>query len=436
MHSTSSIAKKDEVLIDEREAMAGQSEKLTCHNCSHPLEDTFLDLGTSPLCEEFVKPEQINRGQQIYPLHAYVCRNCLLVQVAEYVPPETIYSDYHYFSSYSDSWLQHASDYVDLMIDGDGYGINHDNFVVEIASNDGYLLQYFKNREIPILGVEPSENAARIAIEKGIPTKKIFFGNKTAERILKQYQPANLIIGNNVLAHVPRINDFIEGLDVLLDDKGIMTFEFPHLMQLMENNQFDTIYHEHFFYFSLIAVNTIFNQHGMKIFNVQELDTHGGSLRIFVTREENENYGVSQAVERLISTEKAKGYLDIEMYKSFDRHVRRTKRDILKLVIDLKEQGKTIAGYGAPGKGNTLLNYCGIRRDMIDYTVDRNPNKWGYYLPGSLIPIFAPDKIKETKPDYVFILPWNLKDEIMQQMDHVREWGGKFIIPIPKPVVT
>ncbi len=433
MHSISSNIKRKEYLLDEAEAAAGQSRELTCHNCSHILEDTFLDLGTSPLCEEFVKPGAINKGQQIYPLHAYVCKNCFLVQVPEYVPPETIYSDYHYFSSYSDSWLQHASDYVDLMIDS--YGINHDDFVVEIASNDGYLLQYFKERGIPILGVEPSENVAQAAIEKGIPTNKTFFRSETAEGMLKKYRSADLIVGNNVLAHVPRINDFIDGLDILLNDEGIMTFEFPHLMQLMENNQFDTIYHEHFFYFSLITIHAIFKQHGMKIFDVQELNTHGGSLRIFVTREKNKNYAVNQGVARIISIEKARGYLNIEMYKAFDKHVRQTKCDILELLIDLKRQGKTIAGYGAPGKGNTLLNYCGIRRHMIDYTVDRNPNKWGHYLPGSLIPIFTPEKIRETKPDYIFILPWNLKEEIMRQMNHVREWGGKFIIPVPNPVI-
>jgi len=431
--STLSNIQKKQYPGNGRETMMGQSETLTCHNCSHPLEDTFVDLGTSPLCEEFVKPEHINEGQKFYPLHVYVCKNCLLVQVAEYVSPEDIYSDYHYFSSYSDSWLQHASDYVDLMIDD--YGINRDSFVVEIASNDGYLLQYFKNKNIPILGIEPSENVARAAIEKGIPTEKVFFGEKTAGGILKKYQSADLILGNNVLAHVPRINDFIDGLDTLLGDKGIMTFEFPHLLQLIENNQFDTIYHEHFFYYSLIAVNSIFKQHGMKIFDVQELSTHGGSIRIFVSREENEDYPVSQSVDRIISTEKAKGYLDIDMYKSFGERVRQTKRDILELLIELKRQDKTIAGYGAPGKGNTLLNYCGIRTDFIDYTVDRNPNKHGYYLPGSLIPIFHPDKIRETKPDYVFILPWNLKDEIMQQIDYVREWGGQFIIPIPEPVI-
>ena len=432
---SSSIVKAKKKLngVTEVETRAEAAKEVRCHNCAEPLKDTFVDLGMSPLCQEVVKPEQLGRGEHFYPLHAYICRNCFLVQVAEYASPEMIYADYRYFSSYSDSWLKHASDYVDLMIND--YGINPNNYVVEIASNDGYLLQYFKNKNIPILGVEPSGNVADAAIKKGIPTEKVFFGNETAGDILSKYRAADLIIGNNVLAHVPRINDFIEGLDILLNDKGIMTFEFPHLMQLVENNEFDTIYHEHFFYYSLIAVNLLFEKHGMKIFDVQELNTHGGSIRIFVTRMANDNYPVSDAVHRIMSIEEVKGYKNIETYKSFNENVQQTKRDIWELLIKLKNQGKTIAGYGAPGKGNTLLNYCGIGRDIIDYTVDRNPNKWGYYLPGSLIPVYAPEKLQETKPDYIFILPWNLKDEIMNQIEYVREWGGKFIIPIPKPVI-
>lgn len=404
-----------------------------CLNCSNALEDTFVDLGTSPLCEEFVKPENINNGQQFYPLHAYVCDECFLVQVGEYVRPEEIYSDYYYFSSYSDSWLAHAKEYVEMMTEK--YGINRESFVVEIASNDGYLLQYFQNREIPILGVEPSDNVARVSIEKGIPTEQLFFGKNTAEELQKKYKSADLILGNNILAHVPEINEFIEGLDILLGKKGIMTFEFPHLLQLIENNQFDTIYHEHFFYFSLITVASIFEKHGMKIFDVQQLSTHGGSVRIFVTRQSNPDFQIRDSVKRMVSLEEEKGFLDIDFYRGFDERVRKTKADILELLIGLKKQNKTIVGYGAPGKGNTLLNYCGIRRDFIDYTVDRNPNKQGYYLPGSLIPIFHPDKIRETEPDYVFILPWNLKDEIMQQINYVRDWGGKFIVPIPEPVI-
>jgi len=406
---------------------------MKCLNCENKLKYTFADLGTSPLCEEFVKPENVNKGQKVYPLHAYVCENCLLVQVEEFVSPEEIYSDYNYFSSYSDSWLQHAKDYTDYMVDE--YPITEDSFVVEIASNDGYLLQYFMEKNVPVLGVEPSENVAKAAIEKGIPTEQVFFGEKNAGKLREEYRSADLILGNNVLAHVPQIGDFVKGLKMMLAQNGLMTFEFPHLMQLVENNQFDTIYHEHFFYYSFLAVKSIFEKYDMKIFDVQELSTHGGSIRIFVTHEHNEMYSERDAVKEMLKVEKQKGYEDIELYTAFDKNVRETKRQILELLIDLKNKGKTIAGYGAPGKGNTLLNYCGIRQDFLDYTVDRNPNKHGQYLPGSLIPIFHPDKIKETKPDYVFILPWNLKDEIMDQISYVREWGGKFIIPIPEPKI-
>ncbi len=413
--------------------LAKNKETNHCHNCSAELKDTFIDLGTSPLCNGLMKPENINEGQRFYPLHAYVCSNCFLVQIADYVSPAEIYADYRYFSSYSDRWLEHAKNYVEMITND--FNIHQENFVVEIASNDGYLLQYFKNKAIPILGIEPSEHVAEASIKKGIPTEKTFFGKQTAHHIKQQYESADLIIGNNVLAHVPAINDFIEGLDTLLHESGIMTFEFPHLMQLIDNNQFDTIYHEHFFYYSLIAIQSIFKKHGMKIFDVQELNTHGGSVRIFVTLESNKEYSVSNNVKRMINLEIERGYLNVNYYKSFDKKVQETKRKLLELLVDLKKQGKSIAGYGAPGKGNTLLNYCGIGRDMIDYTVDRNPNKWGHYLPGSLIPVFSPDKIKETKTDYILILPWNLKDEIMQQIQYVREWGTKFIIPIPEPVI-
>jgi len=411
------------------------TRKIECLNCHNELKHTFTDLGTSPLCEDFVKPEEVGKGQPFYPLHAYICDECLLVQVEKFISPREIYSDYQYYSSYSDSWLNHAKKYVEMMTNGEGYGINKDSFVVEIASNDGYLLQYFKDKEIPILGIEPSENVAKESIKKSIPTEQVFFGEKTAKKIKQQYRPANLIVGNNILAHVPQINDFMEGLDIMLAPNGIMTFEFPHLLQLIENNQFDTIYHEHFFYYSLVSVLSIFEKHGMKIFDVQELNTHGGSIRIFVTRANNDKYRVSGRVKNMIAVEKDKGYKDIDFYQSFDQKVQQTKADILDLLINLKSEGKTIAGYGAPGKGNTLLNYCGIGKDFIEYTVDRNPNKHGYFLPGSLIPIFPPDKIKETKPDYVFILPWNLKNEIIGQISYVRDWGGKFIIPIPNPKI-
>ena len=408
-------------------------EELKCLNCGTQLKYTFADLGTSPLCNEIIKPDQLNEGQTSYPLHTYVCDECFLVQVGKCVSPEKIYEDYSYFSSYSDSWLHHAEQYVDFMMDQ--YDINRESFVVEIASNDGYLLQYFNKNKVPMLGVEPSDTVARAALDKGIPTEMVFFGTDSAQTLRKKYKPANLILGNNVLAHVPRINDFIEGLDIMLDEKGIMTFEFPHLMQLVENNQFDTIYHEHFFYYSLHSVQSLFNKHGFKIFDVQELSTHGGSIRIFVSRTDNQEYQVSENVRQLLRREERKGYLNIEFYKSFGEYVEQTKRDILRLLINLKNQGKSIVGYGAPGKGNTLLNYCGIGTDFMDYTVDRSPHKQGHYLPGSLIPILAPDKIRDTKPDYIFILPWNLKDEIIKQLQYVSEWGGQFIIPIPQPMI-
>lgn len=406
-------------------------EQTKCLSCGHSLKHTFVDLGMSPLCNEILKPGDIAGGQRYYPLHTYVCGNCFLVQVGKRVSPETIYAEYSYFSSYSDSWLEHSRRYVQMM--GEKFGINQNNFVVEIASNDGYLLQYFKEKKVPILGVEPSHTVAKAAMEKGIPTEQVFFGEKSATRLKKKYQSADLILGNNVLAHVPRINNFIKGLNVMLSEEGIMTFEFPHLLQLVENNQFDTIYHEHFFYYSLYAVQSIFKKHGFTIFDVQELGTHGGSIRIFVCRQSNTKYPVSTNITQMLDLEKQAGYLDLEFYQSFGQKVQKTKRAILELLIDLKNQGKTIAGYGAPGKGNTLLNYCGIGTDFLDYTVDRNPNKQGNYLPGSLIPILDPENIRKTQPDYIFILPWNLKDEIMKQLDYVGEWGGRFIIPIPVP---
>lgn len=411
----------------------GRLENIRCRNCENELTYTFADLGASPLCNEIIEPQELNSGQRSYPLHAYVCDKCFLVQVGASICPEEIYADYSYFSSYSDSWLKHAERYVEMMIKN--YELNQSSFVTEIASNDGYLLQYFKERDIPILGVEPSGTVAEAAIEKNIPTEKVFFGEQSAKKLKNSYRPADLILGNNVLAHVPDIHDFINGLGEMLNEKGIMTFEFPHLMQLIDNNQFDTIYHEHFFYYSLHAVQTIFKNHGFRIFDIQELSTHGGSIRIFVTREANKAYGESNKVRELLALEKEKGYLDVNLYTRFEENIQQTKRELLSLLINLKNNDKTIIGYGAPGKGNTLLNYCGIGTDLLNYTVDRSPYKQDHYLPGSLIPIHYPDKIMETKPDYVLILPWNLKNEIMPQINYISEWGGKFIIPIPKPTV-
>jgi len=401
-----------------------------CRFCSSTLKQTFVDLGMSPLCQDHVKPEELNQMEPFYPLHAYVCENCFLVQLEEYVSPSVIFNDYAYFSSYSDTWLKHARDYTELMIDR--YKINSKSFVVEIASNDGYLLQYFVKKGIPVLGVEPAPNVAEYAIKAGINTLVRYFGKNTAVEISSTHGNADLILGNNVLAHVPDINDFVSGMKILLKPNGVITMEFPHLLKLIEENQFDTIYHEHFSYLSLLTVLKIFDYHGLSVFDVDELTTHGGSLRIYAKHKDDGTRQISEKIEILKEREISVGLNQLEFYSSFTKKVKETKWKILEFLINTKKTGKSIVGYGAPGKGNTLLNYCGIRNDFLDYTVDRNPHKQGNYLPGTLIPIYHPDKIKETKPDYVFILPWNLKAEIMNQLCFVRTWGCKFIVPIPE----
>jgi SAM-dependent methyltransferase len=401
-----------------------------CRFCRSPLQHTLVDLGMSPLCESYLTAEQLNQMEPFYPLHVYVCESCFLAQLEEYVSPAAIFSEYAYFSSYADSWLQHAKNYTDLMVER--FGINAGNYVVELASNDGYLLQYFVQKGIPVLGVEPAANVAIIAIEKGVPTLIRFFGEDLAREMLDEGKGADLLIGNNVLAQVPDLNDFVNGMKIILKPKGIITMEFPHLVQLMEENQFDTIYHEHFSYFSFITVEKIFAEHGMVIFDVEELLTHGGSLRIYVKHAEDVSRPVSKRVGVLKRQEESGGLKQMATYFAFSEKVKETKRKLLSFLIEIKQHGKTIAGYGAPGKGNTLLNYCGIRTDFIDYTVDRNPYKQGKFTPGTHIPIFHPDKIKETRPDYVFILPWNFKEEIIRQMSYIRDWGGQFIVPIPK----
>lgn len=384
----------------------------------------------SPLCESYLAAEQLNQMEPFYPLHAYVCENCFLAQLEEYVSPEKIFTEYAYFSSYADSWLKHAKNYTDLMVER--FGINTNSFVVELASNDGYLLQYFVEKGIPVLGIEPAKNVAKAAIEKGIPTIVEFFGEKLAVDLASQGKQADLVLGNNVLAQVPALNDFIQGMKILLKPQGIITMEFPHLVRLMEENQFDTIYHEHFSYFSFIAVEKIFAAHKLTIFDVEELPTHGGSLRIYARHSDDETRPVNNRARELKRKEKAAGLTRMKTYSAFSEQVTETKRKLLDFLIRAKCEGKRICGYGAPGKGNTLLNYCGIRTDFLDYTVDRNPYKHGKFTPGTHIPIFSPDKIRETRPDYLFILPWNFKDEIMTQMAYIREWGGKFIVPIPE----
>jgi len=405
----------------------------TCRFCHAPLQQSFVDLGLSPIANSLVKPENLNKMEPFYPLHAYVCGACYLVQLEEFQSPGEIFSDYTYFSSYSESWLRHARDYAELAIRR--FDIDSSSLVIEIASNDGYLLRNFKERGIAILGIEPAGNVAEVAEKNGIPTVVKFFGIETAKSLVAEGKSADLLVGNNVLAHVPDINDFVAGMKILLKQGGVITMEFPHLEKLMAENQFDTIYHEHFSYFSFYSVEKIFAAHGLRIFDVQELPTHGGSLRIFACHDDNSLQTATDNIEKLRNREIENGVNNPEEYLAFSERVRETKRKLLEFLIREKRAGKVIVGYGAPAKGNTLLNYCGIRSDFIDYTVDLSPHKQGLYLPGTRIPIYGPDKIRETKPDYVLILPWNLKKEIVAQMSYIRQWGGKFITPIPEVMV-
>ncbi|MCW0483161.1 class I SAM-dependent methyltransferase [Gaoshiqia sediminis] len=402
-----------------------------CNFCKSPLNHLVVDLGMQPLCEDRIKPESLNQMEPHFPLKAFVCNKCFLVQVPESASPQVIYRDYGYYSSFSDTWLEHARKYVHLAIKR--FSIDKNNLVAEIASNDGYLLQYFAEKGIPVLGIDPAEAVAQYAIkEKGIRTEILFFGVETAKYLVKTYGQADLIIGNNILAHVPDINDFVQGMKLFLKPGGVITMEFPHLQRLIEGNQFDTIYHEHFSYLSFSTVSEIFQEHGLDLFDVEELPTHGGSIRIYAHHAEDTSKSVQQAVPDLLKREESLGMRDLTYYESFNEKVKETKRKILEFLIQAKRDGKHIAGYGAPGKGNTLLNYCGIRTDFLDYTVDRSPFKQGNYLPGTHIPVFPPDILKKTKPDYVFILPWNLKDEIISHHQYIRDWGGKFVVPIPE----
>jgi len=387
----------------------------------------------SPLCQTCPTPADLNRGEVYYPLKVYVCEQCFLVQLDQFESPENIFSEYAYFSSYSDSWLNHAKAYCDKMITR--LGLNEQSFVVEVASNDGYLLQYFVERKIPVLGIEPAANVAKAAVEKGVPTLTKFFGAELARELAAEGRCADLIIGNNVLAQVPQLNDFVEGLKILLKPEGLLTLEFPHLQRLIERNEFDTIYHEHFSYFSLITTVRILEAHGLKVFDVDELTTHGGSLRVFASRAENQTRAIQTSVGRVIAEEERAGLASAGGYENFSRQVKQTKSALVEFLLAAARDGKKVAGYGAPGKSATLLHYCGIGKDWIEYTVDRSPYKQGRFLPGSRIPIYHPDRIRETQPDYVVILPWNLKDEIMEQMQFIREWGGRFVVPIPEVAI-
>ena len=400
-----------------------------CMFCGAPLRHTFVDLGMSPLCESYVPAERLNAMEPFYPLHVYVCGECYLVQLEQFVSPEEIFSEYAYFSSYADSWVEHMRRYADAITDRLGLGA--ESLVVEVASNDGYLLQHFLRQGIPVLGIEPAANVAKVAVEKGIPTLVKFFGADTARELSAEGKQADLLCGANVLAQVPQLNDFVEGLRILLKRGGVCTIEFPHLVRLMAENQFDTIYHEHFSYFSFLAVERIFAAHGLTVFDVEELPTHGGSLRIYA-RHAEEAPEVTGRARALRQRELEAGLLRLETYAGFGEQVKETKRKLLEFLIGAKRAGKRVVGYGAPGKGNTLLNYCGIRTDFLDFTVDRSTYKQGKFLPGTHIPIFAPDRIREARPDYVLILPWNFQDEIVKQMAHVREWGGRFVVPIPE----
>ncbi len=401
-----------------------------CRFCGAPLSHSFVDLGMSPLCQTHIEPEQLNQMEPFYPLHAYVCDQCFLVQLDEYVSPDDIFSDYAYFSSYSDSWVEHARKYAHDMTER--FGFNQDSKVMEIASNDGYLLQHFVAMGTPVLGIEPAANVAEVAVEKGVPTTVQFFGAESAASIKAEFGAADLLLGNNVLAHVPDINDFVSGMKILLKPGGVITMEFPHLYRLMESNQFDTIYHEHFSYLSFMTVEKVFAHHGITLFDVEELKSHGGSIRIFGRHSEDDSKPVGDRVNALRQRELDEGFATLQKYRDFEENVKETKRKLLEFLIQVKREGKSVVGYGAPGKGNTLLNYCGIRQDFLDYTVDRSPHKQGRYTPGTRIPILAPERIHETRPDYVLILPWNLQKEIVEQMAYVREWGGKFVVPIPE----
>ncbi len=406
-----------------------QKEMISCRLCSNSLFTPFLDLGQQPLCESYLQRHELNQMEPFFPLQVYVCRECMLVQLDQYVSPGHIFSEYAYFSSYSDSWLKHSKAYVQMAIDR--FGLGAKSLAVELASNDGYLLQYFVERGITVLGIEPAANVAKVAIERGIPTAVKFFGVRAAEEQTANGMAADLIIGNNVLAQVPDLHDFVEGMRILLKPYGHITMEFPHLWRLLESNQFDTIYHEHFSYFSLAVIERLFSEHGLRIFDVEELPTHGGSLRIYACHRSNSEAD-SNRLNELRRREADLGLDRLECYISFAERVKETKRKLLEFMIAAKRNGKQIVGYGAPGKGNTLLNYCGIRTDFLDYVVDRNPYKQGRFLPGTHIPIYHPDRIRETKPDLVLVLPWNVQTEIMSQMSYIREWGGQFIVPIPE----
>ena len=404
---------------------------MICRFCKTQLEHVFIDLQNSPASNSFLKEEELNEPETFFPLKVYICSNCFLVQIDEYKKSDAIFNgDYVYFSSYSQSWLAHAKSYTQLMTDR--FALNSDSLVIEIASNDGYLLQYFNENKIAVLGIEPTANTAEVAVQKGIATVVDFFGVRLATSLASQNKKADLLLGNNVLAHVPDINDFVGGMKIILKEHGVITMEFPHLMQLVDNNQFDTIYHEHFSYLSFYTVKQIFEAQGLEMFDVQEIPTHGGSLRIYAKHQEDKTKNISENVESLLNKEKAKGLNGLEYYKNFTQKALAVKMNLIEFLIQQKRAGKLVAAYGAAAKGNTLLNYCGIKKDMIDFVVDANPHKQNKFLPASHIPVVDEQYLKNRKPDFVLILPWNLKDEVTAQLQYIRAWGGKFVVPIPE----
>ena len=403
---------------------------LTCRFCHHDLTRTFVDLGMTPLANSYLHEERDIPAEKSYPLHARVCTHCFLVQVEDVVPAEDIFSDYAYFSSYSSSWVAHAHAYAQKLIDQ--LDLDENSLVVEIASNDGYLLKHFVDRRIPVLGIEPAANVAKAAEKVGARTEVAFFGVETAQRLARDGHQADLMVANNVMAHVPDINDFIGGVPILLASDGVFTIEFPHLLNLIEKVQFDTIYHEHYSYLSLLTVEKILAAHGLKVFDVEELSTHGGSLRVYACHQDASDYTETPRLTALREKEEAAGLDSLAAYQNFTPRVEKIRDDLVAFLTRAKAENKKVAAYGAAAKGNTLLNYCTINTELIDFVVDRNPEKQGTLLPGSHIPVFAPDKIWDAKPDYVLILPWNLADEITSDMAAIKDWGGQFVIPIPE----
>ena len=404
---------------------------MNCRFCNNPVEEIFLDLGMSPLANSNLKSSELNNVESFYPLCSYFCSNCYLVQLDEFEQPENIFSNYDYYSSFSETWNNHIESFVNSAISR--FNLSQENQIIEIASNDGYLLKHFKKKNFPILGIEPATNIANDAESSGIPTLNKFFGTQTAKELSSSGKKANILIAFNVLPHVPNLNDFVEGLKILLDSNGLLIIQFSaYLMNLIEQNEFDMIYHEHFSYFSLHTLQKIFSSFGLQIFDVEKVSVHGGSLRLFIKHENNSDFILTTNVDKLLAAEKQFGLTDSSIYNKYSEQISIVKQNIWKFFISAKQENKKIVCYGAPAKGNTLLNFCGVGKDFVEYTVDKNPHKQNLFLPGTHIPIYSPEKIRSTKPDYVLILPWNLKDEIVKQMSFIHDWNGKFVVLIPE----